>query len=210
MYAGDKGDIVILVPDKDWESGITSLLTLRPVALRIRPLVHEILVHSGHDAGIVKDGPELLRVYARRFRYGVILFDAEGSGIDATRVGEFRAALGKRLSSVGFGSKQRVFVVVPELENWVWGNYNLVAEIIGRPPGRVNLETWLSRNGYLPHAAIKPYPPKNAFLEYLRAVKKPRSSSWYGVLASRLSVEECADPSFIEFRETLRNWFPAS
>ena len=210
MYAGKNGDMVILVPDKDWESGIKSLLSDRSEALSIRPLAHEIIVHSWHDPGIIKDGPELLRAYVPRFRYAVILFDFEGSGVDAARVEGLKASLEKRLSGVGFGCNQRVFVVIPELENWVWGNYNLITEIIGRPPGPVNLGTWLSRNGYLTHGVTKPYPPKTAFIDYLKAVNKPKSSSWYAVLASRLSVEECADPTFIEFRDTLRHWFPAS
>jgi hypothetical protein len=53
----------------------------------------------------------------------------------------------------------------------------------------------------------KPSDPKRAVEWALRVVGKPRSSSIYRALASKISFARCQDRSFVRLKGLLQGWF---
>lgn len=107
-----------------------------------------------------------------------------------------------------WGERARTIVLSPELEAWVWSDSPHVDDVAGWKGRRPRLRSWLMEQGWLDGKASKPARPKEAFQAALRAAGRARSSSLYQRIAERVSVQQCTDSSFLEFRNTLQHWFP--
>lgn len=200
-------DLVVLAADKDLEHTLKGLLE-RPEALSMRPIEADIRVHSEHDPACALRGVDFLANLSGRYRHGLLIFDHEGSGREATAPQELQGMLNQQFAGSAWGDRARAIVLVPELEGWIWGDSPHVDEVaswVNRDPG---LRPWLIERGYLEEGQAKPKRPKEAFQAALREVGKPRSSSLYEQLARRVSLRQCTDPAFLEFRDLLCNWFP--
>ena len=200
-------DLVILAADKDLEHVLKGLLA-RPEALGIRPVEADIFVEPEHDPGCARHGVDFLANLSGQYRYGLLIFDHEGSGNEQSRPQELREDLNRAFVRSPWGERARAIVLSPELEMWIWSDSPHIDDVAGwknRDPG---LRPWLIAQGWLQNGEIKPARPKEAFEAALREARKPRSASLYEQIAKTVSLSRCRDVSFLEFRATLREWFP--
>ena len=76
-------DLVVLAADKDMEHTLKGLLG-RPEALNMTPIEADVLVHDEHDPACALRGVDFLANRSGQYRYGLLIFDHEGSGKEAT------------------------------------------------------------------------------------------------------------------------------
>lgn len=78
-----KQDPVLLVAGKDMEYALRSIRK-RTQALQIRSIKAEFFVHPQRDPACARQGVAYLSPFAAQFRYGLLMFDHEGSGRENT------------------------------------------------------------------------------------------------------------------------------
>jgi hypothetical protein len=198
-------DLLLVVPDKNTHFALRGALA-RPEALGTRAIAHRFDVHPHRDSGVRTTGAALANLRRPQFRHALLIFDREGCGDEAKTLAELEAAVEATLRPA-WGDDARAIVIHPEVDVWLWGADNTLAEVL-RWPAAQGIRTWLTERGWRFDANGKPERSKEAF-EKLREVHGiPRSSSLYEAIASRLSLRRCADASFQRLRETLCGWFP--
>ena len=200
-------DLVVLVADKDMQHALKGLLS-RPKALGIRPIAHDIYLHPQHDPACARRGVSFLSGFAAQYRHGLLLFDHEGSGCEATPAEELQREVDRRFADSAWGERARTVVVAPELEAWVWSESPHVDAVAGWSGRTPTLRAWLVDKDWIRAGASKPARPKKAFHAALRAARVARSASLYQQIAERVSLQRCKDRSFRRLRDTLREWFP--
>lgn len=200
-------DLVVLVPGKDEQTAINTLLSSRRPSLGIRRLDWKILVHPRHDPGCLLEAPEVLEPFVRRVRRGLVLFDHAGCERENASTEELEKDVRQRLSRAGWGDRADAIVIAPELEGWVWSDSPKVDEALGWQGQQPPLRDWLRDQGLWATDTPKPADPKKALEKALREVRIPRSSAVYGELAGKVSLSRCQDPAFARLRAVLRDWF---
>lgn len=203
-------DLVVLLPGKDEHQTLSTLLDQRHRDLGIRPLRTEILVHYRRDSGCFREAQDILRPYHRRARHAVVLFDHHGSGQEATSAADVEADVEARLRANGWDDRSLAVVIEPELEAWLWIDYETVAQVLSWRVEDTDLRAWLTKAGVWPPPDAKPLQPKVAFQEALRQARQRRSSAIYGELARRLPLANCQDRGFGRLRTRLVEWFPSN
>ena len=137
------------------------------------------------------------------------MFDYAGSGKEqGQQPKEIQGTLNHEFGCSMWRERARAIVLSPELEAWIWSNSPHVDDIAGWKNRQPSLRRWLTEQGWLESGEVKPNKPKEAFLAALREARTQRSSSLYQQIAERVSLHQCTDCSFQEFREILRAWFP--
>lgn len=200
-------DIVFLVADADMMQAIIGLLSRTP-SLGIRDVTYQIYKHDRRDPGCCNEAHLFLRAFVNQFRYAIVLFDHEGCGREQDDVEAIQDELETQLTITGWEDRNRVVVIKPELEIWVWSDSPKVDECLGWANHQPALRTWLQHNKLLRQNEIKPEKPKEAVEKSLREVRKPRSAAIYKQIANSVSLSRCNDPSFERLKSTLRAWFP--
>lgn len=97
-------------------------------------------------------------------------------------------------------------VIDPELEIWVWADSPHVSRSLGLPEEQ--LKEMLAR--YERDENQKPKDPKAAMEEALKKSRLPRSSAIYANLAATVTLKNCREASFSQFKLTLVEWFGRS
>lgn len=198
-------DLHVLAADKNVEFALRGILA-RHAALGIREIDFEIEVHAGRDGGVRSSGADMLSLEHNRFDASLMVLDFEGSGTDAMSSTELEQRLDQDLlRKVGGNSK--AIVIDPECDMWVWGSDNSLSEILNWQ-SELGIRPWLNSKGFEFSENGKPIRPKEAIEKVFREIRKPRSSSTYRNITSRISLERCVDPAFNRLRETLKIWFP--
>ena len=200
-------DLVILAADKDLEFALRGMLS-RPKALGMRTVEEDIFVHPEHDPACALRGVDFLDNLSGQYRYGLLIFDHEGSGKETTAPQELQKNLNAEFVSSKWGERARAIVLSPELEIWIWSDSPHVDEVVGWKNRNPKLRPWLIEQGWLQQGEVKPTQPKEAFEAALRKVRKPRSASLYQQIAERVSLRQCTDTAFLELKGILNNWFP--
>jgi hypothetical protein len=200
-------DLIVLVADQDMLFSVRGLLS-RPTALGTRPIAHDIYPHPYHDPACLLEAHNFLRPFIGSYARALVVFDREGCGQDQKPRDELERIVERRLAQNGWDDHAAAVAIDPELENWVWSNSPRVELVLGWKGMQPSLSEWLIQDGFAQERCHKPARPKEAMEKALRMSKKSRSSSVFGQLAERVSVEGCADPAFNKFRGTLRTWFP--
>ena len=200
--------LLSLVADKNMAAAISGLL-LRPEALGIMPVDHEVIVHPERDPGCFHHGPEFLRGMRSRARHGLVVLDHAWRGVPADSGPELESQLEDRMARAGLLDWAKAVVIEPELEAWVFSGSRHVSEQLGWAGRNPCMREWLERRGHWPSIEHKPPDPKAAMERVLRKSRTPRSSSIYRELAAKVSTKNCQDRSFVRFRQILREWFPA-
>ena len=203
----NRKDLVVLAADKNLEHTLKGLFS-RPQALGIRSIEADILVHSERDPGCALRGVDFLSNFSQRYHHGLLMFDHKGSGKEDTQPCQLQRDLNEEFARSTWGDRARTIILSPELEAWVWSDSPHVDDVAGWRNRQPSLHRWLTEQGWLRQGELKPACPKEAFEASLREVQKPRSSSLYQKIAARVSLSQCADASFLEFKDILRNWFP--
>ena len=202
-------DLIALVADKNMEATLRSVLQ-RHKSLEIRQINFDILVHPHRDPGCLSNAHTLLQPFNQRYLFSLVMFDREGCGQEAKTNAELESGVEKILFERGWPDRSCAITIDPELEAWVWKNSPHVSNALGWDNGIDKLYLWLKEKGHIEENEIYPKRPKEALEAALRNVKKPRSSSIYSELGSKLSLKKCADPSFLRLRTYLQSWFPVS
>lgn len=201
-------DLVVLVPDKQMEATLRSILQ-RTTSLQIRPLTFEILVHPRRDPGCRVESAALLSVYLSRARFALVLFDREGCGEESITREGLESNVDTRLAAAGWMGRSAVIVLDPELEAWVWSDSPVVDQVIGWAGATPPLRQWLETEGFIAARGSKPSRPKEAFDLALKRARKRRSASIFSELAEKVGLNRCIDPSFLRLKAVLQQWFVA-
>lgn len=199
-------DLACLVADKNMEAIIRGLLD-RPQALRIRPLLYDLIVHPRHDPGCFHDGIEILVNYCKSHSHALLMLDQAWEGAPASTGREIREILMSRLKDAGLNDWAEVVVIEPELEVWVFSDSPHVADILGWSGRIPDLRTWLQEEGLWPAGSAKPPDPEATLERVLYESRKPRSSSIYRTIAERVGTNRCRDRAFLHLRNVLQQWF---
>ena len=203
----NRKDLVVLVADRNMEHALGGLFT-QPQRLGIRKIEADIRVHPRHDPGCAGEGVGFLSNFSKSYRYGLLMFDHEGSGKEEIEPQGLQEDLNKKFALSTWRERARAIVVSPELEAWVWSDSPHVDDVAGWKSRQPPLRRWLVDQGLLKEGASKPDRPKEAFQAALREARIPRSASLYRQIAEKVSLERCKDRSFGELKDILRSWFP--
>lgn len=197
-------DLVVLVADKNAHFALRGALN-RPKALGIRTIEFEFQVHPQRDGGVRKNGPELLRAERKSFSHAVLMLDFEGSGSSCRTAKELEAEMQERIEQT-WHTHGIAVVADPEVDGWLWGSDNTLAQILGWSREQ-SVRAWLKDRDFAFNGNHKPERPKEAIEAVLREQRIPRSSSLYESITSRLSVNTCVDPAAVRLRHWLREKF---
>lgn len=197
-------DLVILAADKNAQFALKGVLE-RPRALGVRKVSFDIRVHFGRDGGVRKTGADILRVERHRFNHGMLILDFEGSGSHATNGLDLERELDERLR-VTWGENAKAIVIDPELDIWMWGSNNTLADVLQWEEDEA-IRDWLLSCGFDIGDSDKPVRPKEAMEEVLRRLRRPRSSALYEQIARAVSLKRCSDSAFGRFKNQLITWF---
>jgi len=199
-------DLILLVADKNIQFALNGGLN-RPESLGIRRIALDFRQHPGRDGGTRSNGAQVLALEKARFSHALLVLDHEGSGAGALEALELEAQLDEQLNST-WGDRAKAIVIAPEVDIWMWGSDNKLAQIL-KWPRQESIRDWLKNDGFEFAENGKPQRPKEALEAVFRICKRPRSSSAYQQIAAGISLTRCEDPAFQRLRSSLRNWFPA-
>jgi len=201
-------DLVVLAADKNIEYALKGLFA-RPQSLGIRPITTDIFIHPQRDPGCVQHGVTFLSNFSERYHHGLLMFDYAGSGREqGQQPKELQEMLNREFANSVWCERAKAIVLSPELEAWIWSNSPHVDDVAGWKNRQPSLRQWLTERGWLQSGNVKPHKPKEAFQAALREARTQRSSSLYQQIAEKVSLQQCTDSSFQEFRDLLRTWFP--
>ncbi len=199
-------DLIVLTADNDMLNTIKGILS-RSYSMAIPDLTSTLLRHPERDPGCATKGVDFLASFARRYRHGLLIFDHEGSGREATTRRELQQELDTAFARSPWQGRAKRIVIDPELETWVWNDSPHVDSALGWKNKSVRLRDWLSMQDYLKEGCAKPDRPKEALQATLRMTRTPRSASLYLQIAQRVSLSRCTDPAFLELKAVLQDWF---
>lgn len=197
-------DLILLVADKNMEFSLRGGLS-RPESLGIRPISFNLIQHPGRDGGTRSNGAQLLALEKTRFSHALLVLDHEGSGAGNLSPLDLEAQLNEKLAST-WGDCAKAIVIAPELDVWMWGSDNKLAEVLGWPH-RETIRDWLRGKQFDFSPNGKPERPKEALEAVFQVCKRPRSSAAYQQIASSISLSRCEDPAFFRLKQTLQSWF---
>ncbi|HEX5051381.1 MAG TPA: hypothetical protein VFZ65_06385 [Planctomycetota bacterium] len=199
-------DLVCLVADKNMEAVVDGVLA-RPEALGIRAITFRILRHPQHDSACFHDPTPLLRTTRGEASHAIVLLDRAWEGAPDKPTDQLEADLEHELHQLGAGWARGI-IIDPELEVWLFRRSPRLDAALGWHGRQPPLAERLASDSRWPMDAAKPSDPKATIEWALEQVRKPRSSSIYRDIASKLGLKACTDPSFLRFQATLRAWFP--
>lgn len=198
-------DLVVLVADKNMQFTIRGALN-RPEALSIRAVSFDFRIHPGRDGGVRTSGVSLLSSESRRFHHALLFMDHAGCGDEGKSPIQLEQQLDHALQET-WGTQSKAIVIAPEVDAWIWGNDNVLAEIFHWPTDKPTIREWLGSKGFEFDEHGKPLQPKEA-LNAMRPVhKQPRSSALYENITKRISLDRCTDLAFQRARRQLQSWF---
>lgn len=198
-------DLILLVADKNMQFALQGGLS-RPASLGIRPISFDFRVHPGRDGGVRSNGSQMLALEKARFSHALLVLDHEGSGAAALNSLDLETRLDEELGPA-WGSRAKSIVIEPEVDVWMWGSDNKLAEVL-KWSRQQSIRDWLRDAGFGFLENGKPQRPKEALEEVFKACKHPRSSAAYQQIAASISLARCGDPAFQRLKTRLQDWFP--
>jgi len=197
-------DLILLVADKSMQFTLHAGLE-RTESLGIRPISFDFRQHPNRDSGARSGGAQMLALERNRFHHALLVLDHEGSGAGGSPL-ELERDLDARLSQA-WGRKAKAIVIAPELEVWMWGSDNVLAEVLCWPRDEP-IREWLVKQGFAFQSDGKPSRPKEALEAVFPICRLPRSASNYHKVANRISLSRCSDLAFQRLKAQLQQWFP--
>ena len=162
---------------------------------------------GGHDPGLFSTGHDLVNTLWASHEKVVVVLDAEWDGSPGAAT--IQAELTARIVSRGWPMDRfKVIVIDPELEAWIWQRNQRVATPLrfNSVADMVNVVT--SSGIAWPADAPKPSRPKEALEAVARSQRIGWSSAIHKSVTMSVTLIGCKDPSFVELRQTLQEWFP--
>lgn len=204
-------DLLLYVADADAQAFMESILR-KPQALSIRPLNFHIERHPQKDSGMVQSGAELARMKKKEYQKVLLLWDHHGSGQDHKQSPEeVQNGIQKKLDSFTLSNHSAVFILVPELEQWLWfcenallAHYKIAAS---------HLLSWIEEHAKKLGCSmeeLKSNHPKELFEHIMRyRLKRTISPRDFKEIGKRAGINElmrCAN--FQAIVKVLQRWFP--
>ena len=199
-------DLIVLAADLDMEVTARALLE-NPTKLDIRNLQFHIHRHPEHDPGCHTKAATYLRNYIDTYRHALVIFDRDGCGSTAPR-DQIQQKVEQDLHRNGWADSAKAIVIEPELETWIWTSSPITATTLGCD-SLTDLQSLLERHDLCRPGNPKPPDPKKAMRFVCRQNRVKPSSTLFGNIASKATSSRCQDPSFVDFRKTLQDWFPS-
>lgn len=201
-------DLIVLCADQDTKLGIEALLR-RGHQLGFRDIDFEVSKHDMRDSGVLREAHSFLRPQCKRFSYAITICDLEGCERERRHPRQgIEAQIEQRLQSNGWEGRAAAIVIAPELEAWVWVDWNALADQVGWSGGEAALKNWLAERDFLKEGDSKPQSPKESLRRILRQVNRSASSSLFAAVGRTADTSSCADPAFSKLISCLRAWFP--
>lgn len=201
-------DLIVAVADSYQEKVMEALLPRIPISSNTRNFSFDIVRNIGNDSGSYNDSHELLRPSINQYRFALVIFDYEGTGIEFTKSkDEAEVDVENLLSINGWEGRNAVSIIDPEIENWMWIDNPNVEAAIGWEK-QESLYTWARNRGKIANGDTKPIRPKETLEEALKISNTSKSSSIYKKIAASVSYRRCIDPAFIKIISKLQEWFP--
>lgn len=199
-------DLVVLVPDKNTKFVLEGLLS-RTESFQIKHIEYDIYyIHPEHDPGIYHKGADFLRFQRKFYNYALVFLDREGCGPEHKTAEEIASEIKSHLEKNGWPNHAEVIVFDPELEIWAWINSPNMSKNLGWQFFE-ELKNFLQDKKLWHKNALKPHRPKEAFEFALYEKRIQRSSAIYKKIAQSVSLRTCNEPSFLQFKKILLNWF---
>jgi hypothetical protein len=198
-------DLIVLVADKNMQFAMQGGLD-RPESLGTRPISFDFRQHPGRDGGARTNGAQVLALEKARFSHALLVLDHEGSGAGELGALALETQLDEQLKST-WSDRAKAIVITPEVDIWMWGSDNKLAEIL-KWPRQESIRDWLRDAGFDVTENGKPQRPKESLEAVFRVCKRPRSSAAYQQIAAGISLARCEDPVFLRLRNQLQRWFP--
>jgi hypothetical protein len=201
-------DVIVVAADSYQEKVLEALLPRVPASSNTQAFTFDIVRNPRNDSGSYNDSHELLRPAIKLYRYAIVIFDYEGSGVEdvKSRI-EVEKDVEALLNKNGWQGRNCVVVIKPELENWMWVDSPHVQDAIGWQELE-SLYIWARAKGRIAHGDHKPIRPKETLEEAMRVSKTPKSAAIYKKIASKVSYRRCEDPAFQKLINQLTVWFP--
>src|SRR5690348_12743430 len=169
-------DLIVLTADKSMKLGVQALLG-RAGQLAMRAVSYDVISHPENDPGVYGDGHNLLRPQCRRYRYAISICDRDGCGREALSREELEHRIGERLRGNGWEERSSSIVIDPELEAWIWGDWDVLAKKLPWDGDGGALRQWLTNRKLLLPEQAKPARPKEALQAAMRHARIPFTSA---------------------------------
>jgi len=199
-------DLIVLAADKSMKLVVDALLG-RAIHLRLRTISLDAVTHPESDPGVRLHAHNFLRSQLRNYTYAVAMCDRSGSGGENLSRERIEERIEDGLHANGWENRAVAIVIDPELENWMWGDWNATSDAL-RWVDTQSLREWLIEQDHLALAFAKPKDPKRALECAAKCSGKRWSSSIHQQIATRARIDRCIDPAFLKLRSALQNWFP--
>jgi hypothetical protein len=199
-------DLIVLADDKSMKLVMEALLG-RAVHLRLRAISFDAVAHPENDPGIRLRAHNFLRSQLRNYGYAIAICDRSGSGRENLSREKIEERIEAGLQANGWENRAIAIVIDPELENWMWGDWNVSSEAL-RWVDAHGLREWLIEQDLLSSGRAKPKDPKRALKCAAKCSGKRWSSSIHQQIAAQARIDGCTDPAFLKLRSNLQNWFP--
>ena len=198
-------DLIVLAADLDIAITAQTLLE-HHWKLSIRQIQFDIIRSPRRDPGCLTEAADLLKNFQEGHCHALVIFDRHGSNSPDSREATQRM-VETRLHDSGWQNRAKAIVIDPEIEAWIWTSSPITATALGCQTSH-ELQSLLQEQDLCPPEQTKPPDPKAAMKTICEFNRIRRSSTLFQEIASRATLKHCTDPAFLEFRETLHNWFP--
>ncbi len=202
-------DLLVLVADNDARDVLDVLLGTRAAALGTKVLDFDTLRIAGtRDPDVYRRAHDYVRGMWKDYRRAIIIFDHEGSGAETTAVEELEAELEARLRRNGWSEDSVAAVAIhPELEAWVWGQLEALAESWHTTAEDLRRE--LAPFGLDGQGKVRR--PKEALraIHHRHTGRPVSGANLVSMARARGRLDDCRDRAFRKFLRVLREWFPA-
>jgi len=205
--------LLFMVADKNMENALRGFFERNHwyKAIECAPIdfnpSRDILVAAGqNDPGIYVRANELLGNYSRKYDHVVVMVDAAWEGSPGAEA--IRSKVRGHILNAGWQPGAGLELVLqPEVDVWLWSPSPHAAAAMGWPSWS-ELKEALEQEKFPMDALGKPVNPKAAAEWALRKRKKPRSSTIYKQVTSRVSLGRCRDPAMLALVAAMKRWFP--
>ena len=198
-------DLIVLAADKSMKLVVDALLGR--AVLKLRTISFDTVTHPENDPGVRLRAHNFLRSQLRNYHYAVAVCDRSGSGGERLARRGIEERIENGLRANGWDHRAIAIVIDPELENWMWGDWDATSDAL-RWADTKSVRDWVIEQQLLSSGHAKPSDPKNALQCAAKYSGKRWSSSIHQQIAAQARIDGCTDPAFLKLRSALQDWFP--